>query len=71
MGIFSITDETILKGTTDGSIFDVLNDSLGRMNLSLKHTLNRFTYGKSGGLISLLVAAVTAGKIWKRRKCWN
>ncbi|MBP5446064.1 MAG: hypothetical protein J6Y28_07840, partial [Acholeplasmatales bacterium] len=31
MGIFSITDETILKGSTDGSIFDVLNDSLGRM----------------------------------------
>ena len=51
MGIFSITDETILKGTTDGSIFDVLNDSLSRMNLSLKHTLNRFTYGSKTGVI--------------------
>ena len=59
MGIFSITDETILKGTTDGSIFDVLNDSLGRMNLSLKHTLNRFTYGSKSGLIGEIVGAVT------------
>lgn len=59
MGIFSITDETILKGTTDGSIFDVLNDSLGRMNLSLKHTLNRFTYGSKSGLIGAVVGAVT------------
>jgi hypothetical protein len=49
MGIFSITDETILKGTTDGSIFDVLNDNLSRMNLGLKHTLNRFTYGAKNG----------------------
>ena len=59
MGIFSITDETILKGTTDGSIFDVLNDSLGRMNLSLKHTLNRFTYGSKSGLIGEIVGNVT------------
>ena len=59
MGIFSITDETILKGTTDGSIFDVLNDSLGRMNLSLKHTLNRFTYGSRSGLIGEVVGDVT------------
>ena len=59
MGIFSITDETILKGTTDGSIFDVLNDSLGRMNLSLKHTLNRFTYGSKSGLIGEVVGDVT------------
>ena len=51
MGIFSITDETILKGSTDGSIFDVLNDSLGRMNMSLKHTINRFTYGSKTGQI--------------------
>jgi hypothetical protein len=58
MGIFSITDETILKGTTDGSIFDVLNDSLGRMNLSLKHTLNRFTYGSRSGLIGAIVGEV-------------
>lgn len=54
MGIFAITDETILKGTTDGSIFDVLNDSLGRMNMSLKHTINRFTYGSKTGLIGVM-----------------
>jgi hypothetical protein len=61
MGIFAITDETILKGTTDGSIFDVLNDSLGRMNLSMKHTLNRFTYGSRSGLIGAIKGAVTKG----------
>ena len=61
MGIFAITDETILKGTTDGSIFDVLNDSLGRMNLSMKHTLNRFTYGSHTGLIGAIKGAVTQG----------
>ncbi|MBP5446132.1 MAG: hypothetical protein J6Y28_08180, partial [Acholeplasmatales bacterium] len=54
MGIFSITDETILKGSTDGSIFDVLNDSLGRMNMSLKHTINRFTYGSKTGEIGAI-----------------
>ena len=59
MGIFAITDETIVKGTTDGSIFDVLNDSLGRMNLALKHTINRFTYGSRTGLIGKLTAAAT------------
>ena len=65
MGIFAITDETILKGTTDGSIFDVLNDSLGRMNLSMKHTLNRFTYGSRSGLIGKIAGAVTTGKYGK------
>lgn len=64
MGIFAITDETIVKGTTDGSIFDVLNDSLGRMNLGLKHTINRFTYGSKAGKIGNLVgeAVVTPGE---------
>lgn len=65
MGIFAITDETILKGTTDGSIFDVLNDSLGRMNLSMKHTLNRFTYGSQTGLIGAIKGEVTTGKYGK------
>ena len=62
MGIFAITDETIVKGTTDGSIFDVLNDSLGRMNLALKHTMNRFTYGSKSGKIGALkdAAVITA-----------
>lgn len=59
MGIFAITDETIVKGTTDGSIFDVLNDSLGRMNLALKHTMNRFTYGSKSGKIGALKGAAT------------
>lgn len=59
MGIFAITDETIVKGTTDGSIFDVLNDSLGRMNLGLKHTINRFTYGSKTGKIGVLTDAAT------------
>ena len=59
MGIFAITDETIVKGTTDGSIFDVLNDSLGRMNLALKHTMNRFTYGSRNGKIGALKEAAT------------
>lgn len=59
MGIFAITDETIVKGTTDGSIFDVLNDSLGRMNLALKHTMNRFTYGSKSGKIGVLKGAAT------------
>ena len=68
MGIFAITDETILKGTTDGSIFDVLNDSLGRMNMSLKHTINRFTYGSKSGLIGVMsdptkTAAADAGNV--------
>lgn len=71
MGIFAITDETILKGTTDGSIFDVLNDSLGRMNLALKHTINRFTYGSKTGLIGQIpdddtvetTAAAAAGNV--------
>ena len=61
MGFFAISAETILKGTTDGSIFDVLNDSLGRMNLSMKHTLNRFTYGSQSGLIGAIKGAVTKG----------
>jgi len=68
MGIFAITDETILKGTTDGSIFDVLNDSLGRMNMSLKHTINRFTYGSKSGLIGVMsdptkTAAAATGNV--------
>ena len=68
MGIFAITDETILKGTTDGSIFDVLNDSLGRMNMSLKHTINRFTYGSKTGLIGVMsdptkTAAAASGNV--------
>ncbi len=62
MGLFSITDEVILKGTTDGSIFDIVKDNLSRMQLGLKHTMNRYTYGsKTGkiGVVSALAAVAT------------
>lgn len=51
MSTFAITDEAILKGTGDGSLLDVLKDSLDRMEISLKHTFNRFTYGAPDGKI--------------------
>lgn len=54
MGFFSITDETMLLGTTDGSIFDVVRDSLARLEMNLKHTQARFTYGSSKGSIGLV-----------------
>ncbi len=56
LGVFSITDETIMKGTTDGSLYDVLKDTLDRMNIALKHTQSRWTYGSSTGLIGTLKA---------------
>lgn len=51
MATFAITDEAILKGTGDGSLLDVLKDSLDRMEISLKHTMNRYTYGAPNGKI--------------------
>lgn len=51
MATFAITDEAILKGTGDGSLLDVLKDSLDRMEVSLKHTMNRYTYGAPDGII--------------------
>ena len=51
MATFAITDEAILKGTGDGSLLDVLKDSLDRMEISLKHTMNRYTYGAPDGVI--------------------
>ena len=51
MATFAITDEAILKGTGDGSLLDVLKDSLDRMEISLKHTMNRYTYGAPDGKI--------------------
>lgn len=60
MGVFSITDETILKGTTDGSLYDVLKDTLDRMNMSLKHTQSRYTYGSKSGLIGVVKAGAAA-----------
>lgn len=57
MATFAITDEAILKGTGDGSLLDVLKDSLDRMELSLKHTMNRFTYGAPDGIIGKITSA--------------
>lgn len=54
MATFSITDEAILKGTGDGSLLDVLKDSLDRMEVGLKHTYNRYIYGSHTGLIGQL-----------------
>ena len=51
MATFAITDEAILKGTGDGSLFDVLKDSLNRMEIGLKHTYNRYIYGGHEGKI--------------------
>ena len=51
MATFSITDEAILKGTGDGSMIDVLKDSLDTMELNLKVTMNRYTYGSHNGKI--------------------
>lgn len=56
MATFAITDEAILKGTGDGSLLDVLKDSLDRMEISLKHTMNRFTYGAPDGKIGKVVS---------------
>jgi hypothetical protein len=54
LGVFSITDETMLKGQGDGSLFDVLSDTLNRMQIGLKHTMNRYTYGASTGKIGVV-----------------
>lgn len=56
MATFAITDEAILKGTGDGSLLDVLKDSLDRMEVSLKHTMNRFTYGAPDGKIGNVIS---------------
>ena len=54
MGIFSVSDEVIIRGTTsNGSIFDVVKDSLNRMKMNLKHTLNRYVYGSKDGKIGV------------------
>lgn len=59
MATFAITDEAILKGTGDGSLLDVLKDSLDRMEVSLKHTMNRYTYGAPDGKIGKVVGNLT------------
>lgn len=61
IGVFSITDEVLLKGSTDGSLFDVLGDTLNRMQMGLKHTMNRYTYGSKSGLIGVVSEATVFG----------
>jgi hypothetical protein len=60
MATFAVTDEAILKGTGDGSLLDVVKDSLDRMQLNIKHTLQRFTYGSFQGLIGAITQKVDA-----------
>ena len=55
LATFSITDEAILKGTSDGSIVDVLKESLDSMELALKTTFQRFTYGTENGWIGKVI----------------
>lgn len=76
MATFSVTDEALLKGTGDGSLIDVVKDSLERMQMNLKHTMNRFTYGAPDGIIGKVkekvvgddvvapfsIAAITSGE---------
>lgn len=57
IGVFSITDETIMKGSTDGSLYDTLKDTLDRMNVGLKHTQSRWTYGSHTGLVAEIKTA--------------
>ncbi len=57
MATFSITDEAILKGTGDGSLIDVLRDQLSDMEIGMKHTMNRYTYGSYTGKIGELALA--------------
>jgi len=54
MATFAITDEAILKGTGDGSLIDVLKDQLSDMEIGMKHTMNRYTYGSYTGKIGSL-----------------
>lgn len=59
MATFAVTDEAILKGTGDGSLLDVVKDSLDRMQMNIKHTLQRFTYGGASGIIGAITQVVS------------
>jgi hypothetical protein len=61
IGVFAVTDETIVKGTTAGSIVDVVSDNLNRMKLNLKNTYQRMVYGSKTGLIGLTSGSGAAG----------
>jgi hypothetical protein len=62
LATFAITDEAILKGTSDGSIVDVLKESLDAMELALKTTFQRFTYGTEDGWIGEIKRNATTNK---------
>lgn len=59
MATFAVTDEAMLKGTGDGSLLDVVKDSLDRMQLNIKHTMQRFTYGARTGKIGAVTSDFT------------
>jgi hypothetical protein len=61
MATFAVTDEAILKGTGDGSLLDVVKDSLDRMQMNIKHTLQRFTYGGASGIIGGITQEISTG----------
>ena len=70
MGMFAITDEVIVRGTNNGAIFNVVKESLNRMQLGLKHKMARYVYGSRTGKIGVTevksadVATVTGiGKV--------
>ena len=63
MATFSVTDEVLLKGTSDGSVVDVVKDSLDRMQMNLEHTMNRFTYGAPDGIIGRVTQRVSGTNI--------
>ena len=68
MATFAITDEAMLKGTGDGSLLDVLKDSLDRMEIGLKHTFNRYTYGGHDGIIGKISEKIEVQSITAKAK---
>ena len=68
MATFAITDEAILKGTGDGSLLDVLKHSLDVMEIGLKHTFNRYTYGGHDGIIGKIAKPITLHTITAKSK---
>jgi len=75
MNTFSVTDEALLIGTTDGSLYDTVKDNLNRMNMGLKHTQARMTYGGKSGIIGAVKTIVDgpaiAGKVVIKVTCAN
>lgn len=63
LNTFSVTDEALLIGTTDGSLYDTVRDNLARMNQGLKHTQARMTYGGKDGIVGIVTHKVGASKV--------